>query len=156
MKTSGSNIKEKDILNNKELRKNPFTTPDGYFSDIENDIREKIHSGKEKSSEGKSLLRAAMTLALSFLLIFAIGAGIMKISEGISLGGRHITAGNMNSPEDSINIENFIVNIMDESMAESTIADLSEKDYPELSSESIEDYLINSDFSTEAIASLEK
>lgn len=72
-----------DILDNiKKRNKRPFTVPEGYFSTIEDSVKDKI---SETSGRGVnpflSALRSSMALVVSFLMIFGVGYGVMYLTN---------------------------------------------------------------------------
>lgn len=77
--------KIKDI-EDKSLKINPYTVPDGYFGSLEGKIMERIGGcGAEGSGHGvpgvwERFFKPALGMALSFALVFAIGFGIMKLT----------------------------------------------------------------------------
>ena len=77
--------KIKDI-EDKSLKINPYTVPDGYFGSLEGKIMERIGGcGAEGSGHWvpgvwERFFKPALGMALSFALVFAIGFGIMKLT----------------------------------------------------------------------------
>lgn len=77
--------KIKDI-EDKSLKINSYTVPDGYFGSLEGKIMERIGGcGAEGSGHGvpgvwERFFKPALGMALSFALVFAIGFGIMKLT----------------------------------------------------------------------------
>ena len=77
--------KIKDI-EDKSLKINPYTVPDGYFGSLEGKIMERIGGcGAEGSGHGvpgvwERFFKPALGMALSFALVFAIGFGIIKLA----------------------------------------------------------------------------
>lgn len=77
--------KIKDI-EDKSLKINPYTVPEGYFGSLEGRIMERIGGcGAEGSCHGvpgvwERFFKPALGMALSFALVFAIGFGIMKLT----------------------------------------------------------------------------
>lgn len=77
--------KIKDI-EDKSLKINPYTVPEGYFGSLEGRIMERIGGcGAEGSGHGvpgvwERFFKPALGMALSFALVFAIGFGIMKLT----------------------------------------------------------------------------
>lgn len=72
--------KIKDI-EDKSLKINPYTVPEGYFGSLEGRIMERIGGcGAEGSGVWERYFKPALGMALSFALVFAIGFGIMKLT----------------------------------------------------------------------------
>lgn len=77
--------KIKDI-EDKSLKINPYTVPDGYFGSLDTRIMGRIGGcGAEGSGHGvpgvwERFFKPALGMALSFALVFAIGFGIMKLT----------------------------------------------------------------------------
>lgn len=75
----------KNILEQEELKKSPFTLPEGYFSQMEDGVRERISAnGAPKSSTSWGVLKPAFALVCSFLLIFGIGYGVLQMTNTLS------------------------------------------------------------------------
>lgn len=72
--------KIKDI-EDKSLKINPYTVPDGYFGSLDTRIMGRIGGlGTEGSGVWERYFKPALGMALSFALVFAIGVGIMKLA----------------------------------------------------------------------------
>lgn len=72
--------KIKDI-EDKSLKINPYTVPDGYFGSLDTRIMGRIGGlGTEGSGVWERYFKPALGMALSFALVFAIGFGIMKLT----------------------------------------------------------------------------
>lgn len=73
-------------IEDKSLKINPYTVPEGYFGSLEGRIMECIGGcGAEGSGHGvpgvwERFFKPALGMALSFALVFAIGFGIMKLT----------------------------------------------------------------------------
>lgn len=73
-------------IEDKSLKINPYTVPEGYFGSLEGRIMERIGGcGAEGSGHGvpgvwERFFKPALGMALSFALVFAIGFGIMKLT----------------------------------------------------------------------------
>lgn len=72
-----------DILETEEMRKIPFSVPEGYFDSLEDRLSESIfHKNKESwISSLKKTLKPVMTLAASFLIVAAMGWGVMRLTK---------------------------------------------------------------------------
>lgn len=66
---------EKDILGRPELRKNPYTVPDGYFNSVKKSIRITDHS---VCSRRHGTWPYILAIAASFALLFLAGAGVLS------------------------------------------------------------------------------
>ncbi|MCF0165037.1 MAG: hypothetical protein HUJ92_07105 [Bacteroidales bacterium] len=79
-------IENKDILNNEELRKNPFTVPQGYFDSMEDKLRAAVNpdGAGEAVHTRWSVLKPAFSLALMFCIIFGMGWGMLRITSTFS------------------------------------------------------------------------
>ena len=72
-----------DILEDERMKQIPFTTPDNYFESLEDRIAEKVFPSEKKgwwTSLGK-LLKPALTLAASFLIVAGLGWGVMRLTQ---------------------------------------------------------------------------
>lgn len=68
-------------IEDKSLKINPYTVPEGYFGSLEGRIMERIGGlGTEGSGVWERYFKPALGMALSFALVFAIGIGIMKLA----------------------------------------------------------------------------
>ena len=72
-----------DILETEEMRKIPFSVPEDYFDSLEDRLSESIfHKNKESwISSLKKTLKPVMTLAASFLIVAAMGWGVMRLTK---------------------------------------------------------------------------
>lgn len=61
-------------------RQRPFKVPEGYFSSIEDEVRERISVSEPSIHPLFSSLRSALALVCSFLLIFGVGYGVMALT----------------------------------------------------------------------------
>lgn len=68
-------------IEDKSLKINPYTVPDGYFGSLDTRIMGRIGGlGTEGSGVWERFFKPALGMALSFALVFAIGFGIMKLT----------------------------------------------------------------------------
>ena len=75
-----------DILEDERMKQVPFTTPENYFESLEDRIAEKVFPSEKKgwwTSLGK-VLKPALTLAASFLLVAGLGWGVMRLTQTAS------------------------------------------------------------------------
>lgn len=72
-----------DILEEERMKQIPFTTPENYFESLEDRIAEKVFPSEKKgwwTSLGK-ILKPALTLAASFLIVAGLGWGVMRLTQ---------------------------------------------------------------------------
>ena len=72
-----------DILEEERMKQIPFTAPENYFESLEDRIAEKVFPSEKKgwwTSLGK-LLKPALTLAASFLIVAGLGWGVMRLTQ---------------------------------------------------------------------------
>ena len=72
-----------DILEEERMKQIPFTTPDNYFESLEERIAEKVFPSEKKGwwpSLGK-VLKPALGLAASFLIVAGLGWGVMRLTQ---------------------------------------------------------------------------
>ncbi|MBQ6311487.1 MAG: hypothetical protein IJK74_08080 [Bacteroidales bacterium] len=72
-----------DILEDERMKQVPFTTPEKYFESLEDRIAEKVFPSEKKgwwTSLGK-VLKPALTLAASFLIVAGLGWGVMRLTQ---------------------------------------------------------------------------
>jgi methyltransferase-like protein len=124
--------KERDILQNANLKENPFSVPQGYFSSVEEAVHQKIHK-EEKVNPLVSFFKTSIALASVFGIVFGLGYGAMYLTDTLDSN----TSANQ-APVYASNEE--------ENTDEFTIS---------ASEEEIEQYLIDSDLSISALAALE-
>ena len=68
-----------------DKRKMNYTLPEGYFSRMEDKVRDRIHAKEKKSSlmkarPGLGVIKPALLLVCMFLIIFGIGYGTMALT----------------------------------------------------------------------------
>ena len=72
-----------DILEEERMKQIPFTTPENYFESLEERIAEKVFPSEKKgwwTSLGK-VLKPAIGLAASFLIVAGLGWGVMRLTQ---------------------------------------------------------------------------
>jgi hypothetical protein len=83
-----------DILKDMHLRENPYEVPEGYFDKMESEVRDKIRKEErlEEDTEDmsgqpvlKGLLRPALGLVFSFLIVFAFAYGIFALTGDVEM-----------------------------------------------------------------------
>lgn len=159
--------KSGDILEDAHLKENPYSLPEGYFDRMEAGVRDKIRDiegsrGPETSGSlpvadenrrtaARKLLRPALGMAASFLLIFGFAYAIFALTGTLGKGKKNPSADNA-TLEDSIGIGAF---------DERALRDYADyiADNPEIADDSITDddvvsYLENSNITTTMLADL--
>lgn len=64
----------------KDMKNNPFTVPDGYFSTIEDRVRERIHAPRTPFNTFIMRVKPAFMLALMFGVIAGFGYIVSKVT----------------------------------------------------------------------------
>lgn len=75
---------ENDILNRDEFKQNPFTVPEGYFTAMEDSLREKVLGTKKQPSRAAGVLKPALMLAFSFAIIFGLAYGVFSLTNTLA------------------------------------------------------------------------
>lgn len=73
-----------NILERAEMKKIPFSTPEGYFDSVESRLQEKVFGEKTKGGwlySMKKTLRPVLTLAASFIIVAVMGWGVMRLTN---------------------------------------------------------------------------
>ena len=86
------NTMERDILNNPELRKSPFSVPEGYFNSLRKEVSGYVRPVAVKASLWQKLAPLA-TIAAMFILMVTAGTFFLRSA----------------SPEEEITKEDYIV-----------------------------------------------
>ncbi len=71
-------------LEDPDLKRNPFSVPEGYFSQMEESVRQAISSEKETAEalpKGTAMLKPALMLAAMFLIVAGLGLGVVKLTD---------------------------------------------------------------------------
>lgn len=71
-------MKEKFNMDNSHLKENPFSTPEGYFSSLQEGISDKISAKREKSPFWK-IARPQLALVSTFAIVFLIAYATINI-----------------------------------------------------------------------------
>lgn len=76
-------------MNNPDLKRNPFITPDGYFSSFEERLRERIAQEEVSAASDDSKrfffkIKSVASMAASLLILFGLGYGIMSIVSSLN------------------------------------------------------------------------
>mgnify|MGYP000858748057 FL=1 len=84
-------MKEKFNMENRHLRDNPYSVPDGYFSTLQDSISERVSSSK-RGTRLWNIARPQLALVASFAVVFLIAyATINLFSPGDGNGGTFTT-----------------------------------------------------------------
>lgn len=80
-----------DMLSNPHLKENPFSSPEGYFAQLEADLLETIkaeNSTKEEPKRSKRILspqlQTAFSMAAMFIIILGLGYSAMYITNTVT------------------------------------------------------------------------
>lgn len=71
-------MKEKFNMDNGHLKENPYGTPEGYFSSLQEGISDKISAKREKSPFWK-IARPQLALVSTFAIVFLIAYATINI-----------------------------------------------------------------------------
>ena len=159
-----------DILDKGYLKENPFGTPAGYFSKMQQEVMETIstmpHTQVQEECTPASrptfltYLKPAITLASVFGIVIGMGYGAMKLTDIIP----HKETAPLAETADICSTQEFeesdmasILNITIEDLVavDENTDETIEVHTPEIDKESIEEYLIDIRLSASAIALLE-
>ena len=126
-------MKEKFNMENKHLRENPYSVPEGYFNNLQDTISERVASGKRGSSFW-SIARPQLALVTSFAIIFLVAYATINI---FSPGNAEETiVVSESDPVEGLHIKTSFVDFYD-STADSLYTD----EEKEVDPEEIVDYL---------------
>lgn len=70
-----------DILQNHNLKKNPFTVPDRYFNDLEDQVKLKIRGTEKEERTSYAIIRMTVGMAAMFAIIFGLGYSVLYITK---------------------------------------------------------------------------
>lgn len=148
-----------DILQNPNLKKNPFTVPDSYISDLEDQVRVKIRGAEKEEHSSYTILRTTVTMAAMFALIFGLGYSALYITKTLDTKTVQENVLSENAPvPESLSDEELIqylgrypaYNPSDEEITKIEVVT------PTVNKDEIEQYLIDSNTSaTTVLAALE-
>lgn len=98
---------KKNILDDKSLKENPFSMPEGYLSSLEESVLSKIHTPSQESKFMRiwNASKASVALAASFLILLGIGYGILSLTPLLDK-----TAVSAESDEFAVLVENGYIN----------------------------------------------
>ncbi len=159
-----------DILERGYLKENPFGTPAGYFSKMQQEVMETISAMPHVQIEEESTpaskptfltyLKPALTLASVFGIVIGMGYGAMKLTDILA----HKEAAPLAETTKASDTQEFADSDM-ASILNITIEDLFAENEnnngavevlaPEIDKETIEEYLIDTRLPASAIALLE-
>ncbi len=75
------------MLDEIKNKNRPFSVPDGYFSTVEESVRESISSHREKVGNPLwNSFKVAFALFVSFGFIFGVGYGVMSLTRTMTYG----------------------------------------------------------------------
>lgn len=143
-----------DILENPHLKANPFTLPQGYFSQMEARLQETIHHPEKKTeSPALSSLRTSFAMVAMFALVFGLAYGVFSITGTSNLSSPDQTNVAENGPLPKITPEEGKELISDEELLQyygnydtysaETLATINVVP-PAVNKDEIEQYLIDS------------
>lgn len=78
---------KQSILDNPSLKENPFRVPQGYFSSIEESVKEKIHAPQTRFEKWWTVAKPSLVLAASFALLVCIGYGVFSLTPILDKSG---------------------------------------------------------------------
>ena len=148
----------KDILENKNLKDNPFKIPGGYFSQMEESVHKRIYSSPVSSTFSVQFKTFATMLSM-FLIVFGIGYGVIaltNVKKDLHYNGITDLFIDSNN-NDSLSDEELLI-IFGENEIYSTAEQINtlEINIQPIQKSEIEEYLIDNNISSFAIlASLE-
>lgn len=73
-----------DPLDNPALKRNPFIMPEGYLTDLENSVHDRIYRSSTPFMSFIFKTKSYVTLGVSFLLILGIGYGVFALTSRVS------------------------------------------------------------------------
>jgi hypothetical protein len=65
------------------LKRYPFSAPEGYFDNLEENLRSAVFNPAQEESLYIKYFKPALLLTCSFVMIFGLGHGALKLSEGL-------------------------------------------------------------------------
>ncbi len=74
----------RNILDNADLRRNPFTVPDGYFASVEDRVHERLDEMERRRlnpSPLKRVLEPVFALACTFALVYLVLIPVRHMSQ---------------------------------------------------------------------------
>lgn len=76
-----------NMLDEIKKKNRPFSVPDGYFSTLEEGVRERISlNGEKVVNPVWNSIRVGFALVISFGFIFGMGYGVMSLTKTMSYG----------------------------------------------------------------------
>lgn len=74
------------MLEELKNRTRPFEVPEGYFSTVEDQVRERIAKPEKDPGSLMSALRTTLAMTCTFLMIFGMGYGVMALTGTMEAG----------------------------------------------------------------------
>ena len=74
------------MLEELKNRTRPFEVPTGYFSTVEDQVRERIAKPEKAPGSLMSALRTTLAMTCTFLMIFGMGYGVMALTGTMEAG----------------------------------------------------------------------
>ncbi|MBQ2243208.1 MAG: hypothetical protein II318_03225 [Bacteroidales bacterium] len=73
-----------NILDEIKNKKRPFSVPDGYFSSVEDSVKDRIRTPQKRGdSPIWASIKTGFALAFSFVFIFGMGYGVLSLTDTI-------------------------------------------------------------------------
>lgn len=158
-----------DILNRSSLKENPFGTPAGYFTSMQEEVMEKISAipaaqpyteEKEEAAPATfmTFFKPAFAMAAMFGIIFGLGWSAMKITGTYtddSQKNEVIFSESMSGEISEEDVLSILDITLEDLFAEGGAQTQETDTTTELDEETIEQYLIDTRLSSSAIALLE-
>lgn len=72
--------KHMEILEEPGLKQNPFSVPEGYFTDLEDRLHDRIHAPESRFHAIAAKVKPALVLALMFGIIAGFGYAVSKVT----------------------------------------------------------------------------
>lgn len=157
-----------DILQDPTLRENPFSVPPQYFDGIEDRIRARIRGTRPEPEGADGILSPAafaprpsrpvffkthFALAAMFVFIFGMGYGFLRLTETFRSAPRDAALADAARIQDSLLQEELWIAALESApLDESEMLAVMETSTPEIDTETIEQYLIDSGLSLVSLA----
>ena len=154
----------KDFLSDPHLHETPYKIPTGYFDEMEDAVHSRIKAEEGTAGEPveeedlptwKKVLRPALGLAGSFLLIFAFAYGIFALTGTLKKNGVPAAASALQEEEEFVNSDNGRVRIVNIADYEQYVADNPSEASDSLSEEDIVNYLTDGNYPVYVLADME-
>lgn len=168
---------EQDILKRVSLKENPYSLPAGYFAMVEDSVQKKIHKESNPSVQTRiiTMLKPSLMLAMMFAVIFGFGYGAMYLTGTTSSDSIESESLIVHEESSPANIEEMDSEALLEAIGSVAVLEVYAQSYIEeglsetdssseatetldnlkVNKDHIEQYLIESNISLTALASLE-